>query len=594
MSWTLTVVVVCLLLAALTGWLEYKRAHRNRLTWRILVLFVALAALACIALPLTYHGKIQTLGDNDAVLLTENYNADSINHGGYKMIFTPDKDVKRTYPKAILLSGINDINNSYPAVKQLHILGYGLDDADLKQLNIPVTFTPPAIPAGIQSINWQQQLKTGDQLQVQGRYNNTSSKTIKLVLKGLNTSLDSTNAVANKVSDFELTATPKITGQAACTLLAINGKDTLEKETIPISIEAAKPVKVLILSASPDFESKFLKDWLSQNGYAIAAMASISKDKTSQDFVNMEKQPLDNLSTALLNKFDVIISDLSALKSLSAAENAALKQQVEQNGLGIIIRADSAGKSASWLDDSFRVNAISSKTVSVPLLIQGQKGKTAPLTIDPSYITDRGNIQNLVFDTQNHLLASTGLSGEGKLVFTMLRNTYTWQLAGDSKDYTALWSLLISKAARKLPTVSGWSVADGIATVNEPLVLQLQSGTNPAAISINNAIVSPAQNAAIAYNWNVTYWPSKFGWHQTIMPDNVPAWWYVYQKNDWKSIKNLKKIADTKKYSDNRGIIATTGKQTGAGARIEVPKAIFYIILLAACTFLWVEHRLTI
>jgi len=594
MSWTLTVIVVCLLLAAFTGWLEYKRADRNHLTWRIIASFVAIAALACIALPLTYHKKSQIFGNNDAVLLTEGYNADSISKGAYKMTFTLNKDIKRSYPKAILLSGINDINNLYPAVKLLHISGYGLNDADLQQLNTPVSFTPPVIPAGIQSVNWQQQLKTGDQLQVQGRYNNTSSKTVKLILKGLNTTLDSVNIAAGKISDFELNATPKIAGQATCTLLAIDGKDTLEKETAPISVEAAKPLKVLILSASPDFESKFLKDWLSQNGYAIAARASISKDKTSQDFVNMEKQPLDNLSPALLNKFDVVIGDLSTLKSLSAVENAALKQQVGQNGLGVIIRADSTGKSASWLDNDFKVNAISSKTIAVPLLIQGQKEKTAPLAIDPSYIIARDNIQNLLFDTQNHLLAAIGLSGEGSLVFITSRNTYTWQLAGDSKDYAALWSLLISKASRKLPPVPGRLVADGIATENEPSVLQLQSGAVPAAISVDNTTVSPVQDADIAYNWNMTYWPSKFGWHQTTMPNNATAGWYAYQKNDWKSIKNLKKIVDTKKYSDNRGIIATQGKQTDAGARIEMPKALFYVILLAACTFLWVEQKLTV
>lgn len=586
------IIIICLVLAVFTGWLEYRRADRSRLLWRILALLVAIIALACIALPIAYTGKTYATGD--AVLLTENYNTDSLNHSGYQMIFTLDKDIKKSYPKAVLLSGAADINTFNPAIKQLHIAGYGLDNAELEQLTVPVIYIAPAVPQGVIAINWQQQLKTGDLLQIQGKYNNLSSKTIKLVLKGLNTSLDSVAIAAGKVSDFELNATPKITGRVSYALLAIVGKDTLEKEPIPVMVEAAKTIKVLMLSASPDFESKFLKNWLSENGYAIAARTSISTDKVSQDFVNMDKQPLDHLTPALLNKFDVVIGDLSTLKSLSPVENAALKREVEQNGLGVIIRADSSGKAASWLDNDFRVNSPSSKPLSVPLIIQGQKGKTSPLTIDPSYLTDRGSIQNLVFDGQNHVLAGNGLSGEGKLVFTTLRNTYTWELAGSGKDYSALWSLLISKAARKAPPVIGWSIQNGIATVNERVSLQLQSGTLPASISIDNANVSPEQSASIPYEWNISYWPSKFGWHQTSMPGNGPSWWYAYQKNDWKGIKNLKKMADTKKYSDNRGVITTGGKQTDTKARIEVPKALFYILLLLACTFLWVEHKLTV
>jgi len=592
MSWTVSVIVVCALLAIFTGWLEYKRTDRSRLFWRILALLMAIIALACIALPIAYTGETHATGD--AVLLTENYNIDSLNQGSYKTIFTMDKDIKKSYPKAVLLSGVADINTLNPAVKQLYVLGYGLDNTELEQLTVPVIYNAPVIPPGVIAVNWQQQLKTGELLSVQGRYNNTTSKPVKLVLKGLNTSLDSVDIAAGKISDFELTATPKIAGRISYNLFAIDGKDTLEKDPIPVITEAAKTIKVLMLSASPDFESKFLKNWLSENGYAVAARASISRDKTSQDFVNMDKQPLDHLTSALLNKFDVVIGDLSALKSLSPAENSALKQEVEQNGLGVIIRADSSGKAVSWLDNDFKVNTPSSKSLSVPLIIQGQKSKTSPLIIDPSYITDRGSIQNLVFDGQNHVLAGNSLSGEGKLVFTTLRNTYTWELAGSSKDYSALWSLLISKSARKQTPVVGWSIRNGIATVNEPVSLQLQSGTLPTSIAIDNANVSPEQNASIPYEWNISYWPSKFGWHQTAMPGNGPSWWYAYQKNDWKVIKNLKKIADTKKYSDNRGIIATGEKQTDTKARIEVPKAFFYILLLLACTFLWVERKLTI
>jgi hypothetical protein len=153
---------------------------------------------------------------------------------------------------------------------------------------------------------------------------------------------------------------------------------------------------------------------------------------------------------------------------------------------------------------------------------------------------------------------------------------------------------LINKAARKSPPIGGWSINDGIATINEPAVLQFQNGTLPTPISINNEIISPTQSSTTPYNWNINYWPSKIGWNQAVSSNAGASWLFVYQKSDWKGIKNLKKMADTKNYSYNRGIISSVSKQIQAKASIEVSKTFFYIILLLACIFLWVERKLSI
>ncbi|MGZ3754591.1 MAG: hypothetical protein ACXVAY_19890 [Mucilaginibacter sp.] len=592
MIWTVSVIIICVLITVIAIWLEYRRENETRLALRIVVTLIAVAALACIALPITFNGKAETTQNNEVVLLTEGYNPDSLAH--YKQFFTMDAAIKKAYPKAILLTGIEDINSFAPGIDQLHIAGYGLDKADLQQFQgINITYYAPLLPGGIQAINWQQQLKAGDQLRVQGKFNNATSKPIKLLLKGLNTALDSVNIPAGQTTSFALTATPKIAGRAAYTLLALNGKDTIEKENIPLAVEPPKPVKVLLLSASPDFETKFLKNWLASNGYVVASKAIISKDKTSQDFVNMAKQPLDNLSTALLDKFDVIIADLSALTNLPTAEASALRQQVEQQGLGIVIRADSTGKASSWLQEKFRINNASVKTpLILPLSLQNQQARTSPLAIDPSFIENGNNLQNLVYDTQNHILASSTLSGQGKLVYTTIHNTYTWMLAGSDKDYTSLWSLLISKAARKSIPTANWQVENSIAMVNKPVTLQIQSGTTPAKLTINGSTVPVLQNPLIPYQYTATYWPENMGWQQINSVGQPPSWWYVYPDGSWKTINELKKITETKNFAKGGAKSSTVTKQIQQSAAIEVPKMYFYLLLLASCTFLWVERKL--
>ena len=594
MTWNLTVIIICVLLSVITAWLEYLRSNGSRLILRIIVSLIAIASLACLALPVTYKGKSSVNEGADAALLTSGYHIDSLIHTGAKLIFTTNKDVLKTYPKAILLNTLQDLNTNYPAIKQLHILGYGLDGDDLKQLDkIPVVFHAPPAPGGILAVNWQKQLKAGELFQVQGKFNNASLKPVRLLFKGLNTPLDSVNIPTGKITDFELTTVPKTPGNITYTLLAIDGKDTIENESVPVIIERAQQVKVLILASSPGFETRFLKNWLSQNGYAIAVRETISKDKISEDFINTEKQSLVHLSAAILNKFDVVIGDLSALKALNGSESSALRQQVSQSGLGVIIRSDSLTKETSWLQNNFKVTTYASKTqLTVPLAIQDQKFKTAPLNIDPSYISNNNNVQNLVLDLQNRILASSAIYGTGKLVYTTLHNTYTWQLAGNNKDYTALWSILISKAARKLPSEHGFTVATAVPAAEIPVQLQIQSSSAPVQLSVNGIPVSAVQNAIIPYEWKFDYWPENPGWQQTILNKKVINSWYLYQKDKWTPLRHSLRREKTQHYLDKRAKSQSVTKQIQNLTSIAVSKMYFYSVLIAACAFLWIERKL--
>ena len=593
MNWTTSVLIICFIATVVAAWIEFRRENRARLGWRVAATIAAVGALACIALPISYHKNNLSDGNTEAILLTENYNTDSLSN--YKWVFTTEPAIKKHYPKAILLTSVGDVNNFRPEIKQLRIEGYGLQASALRQINaIALTYHSQAAPAGIQTINWQQRLKTGEHLVVEGKYSDTTAKPVSLILKGLNTTADSVTISANKTSTFELSTTPKATGHYTYLLLAMIGKDTIEKENIPLMVDAAKPLSVLMLSASPDFESRFLKNWLSQNGFAVASRSVITKNKISQDFANMDKMPLDHLSSSVFQKFDVVIGDLSALKELPATESEAIKQQVEQDGLGVIIRADSVDKSNSWLQSSFRLNVLSTKTAtSVPLFLANGRDKSAPLNVDPVYINDNENQQNLVNDPQKHILASSDLLGRGKLVFTTLHNTYTWVLSGSNKDYTALWSLLINKAARKSAPTENWVTTGNIASVGQPTTLQYNGATAPANVKINNTAVAVKQSPTVPYQWTVTYWPETEGWHQISTANSAPAWWYVYGDSSWTAIHNLEKINDTKNYISSATKSATVTKQIQQSLTTEVPKMYFYLLLLACCTFLWVERKLT-
>jgi len=582
-SWIYIVYALCVFMAVLFGWLEYRRANKRFLLLRIVAAIIAVVALACIILPVKYNSTVTKTGLHNTILLTAGFDADSLPNGIDTATVTMDGAIKKAYPKVKLIGGPDELSNA----GALDIYGNGLSKDELSQLDsLPVTFHAAKIPAGVSSISWNDKLKAGEALHVQGLYNNTSAQKIKLVLTGLNTGLDSVTLPPNSQTAFELSTTPKATGKIAFTLKA----DTTLQGTLPVQVAPVRPLKILMLSASPDFESKFLKNWLSENGYSVALRSAISKGKYNSEYINIGQFSLDKLSAQTLDKFDVLIGDLSVLSTLTNAESDVLKQQVADKGLGLIVRADTAGKT-SWLQRQFPVDRPSGKEPApAALIINGNKSGSGKLAYGSAHLIYQNGTQPLV-KTKDRVLAGSALYGSGKIVFTTLNNTFSWMLGGNKQDYTALWSALINKAARKSDDMSDEIQFSSLPVNNQPVTLQV-SQSNLSPIAINNELVAPVQNAGVPFEWAVTYRSSVAGW-QNLKQGEKPGNWFAYAQNNWQTLQSAEKTAATKKYAKLHLNSQIVTKQIQQKVGIAIPKIYFYILLLAASTFLWIETKLS-
>ena len=574
--WTYIVIALCIVLAFGFTWQEYRRANKRYLWLRILAVIIALASLACVALPISYNGEISRSAEHNVTLLTDGFDADSINAADTSIV-TTDVAIKKRYPKARFINGLDELNKT----GELHVYGYGLRADELAQLDsMAFVFHPTKTPAGISHVSWNDHLKAGELLQVQGIYNNASAQKVKLVLTGLNTGLDSVMLPANTQTAFNLITVPKTTGKMVFSLSA----DNTTQGSIPVQISPVKPLKVLMLSASPDFESKFLKNWLTENGYTVALRSAISKGKFNSEYINVAQFNLDKLSAQTFDKFDVLIGDLSVLNGLSPAEGGALKQAIADSGLGLIIRADSTGKT-SWLQKQFPVDKAAGKEPAAATVIINGKSSIGKFGYGLAHIVYKNGTQPLVKTMQAKVLASSTISGSGRVVFTTLNNTFSWMLSGNKADYTALWSALITNASRKDGTVQDDIEFLSTPYAGEPVQLQFTQGkASPTAI--NNKIIASAQNPNVPFEYFVQYWPAVSGW-QNIRGKS----WYVFANSDWRSAQATNKLSVTKKYAKSHEISDIVTKQIQQKVRIDVPKIYFYILLLAACTFLWVETK---
>lgn len=580
-NWTYIVIAICVLLALFFAWLEYLRVNKRYLLLRILAVVMASAALACIALPVAYNGNLSSTDNHKAILLTAGFDGDSIKAADTNIV-TTNAAIIKAYPKAKLINGLDELSRT----EQLHIYGYGLGNDELEQLDsLPFVFHPAKVPAGIITAHWSGHIKAGEALQVQGQYNNTSAQKVKLVLSGLNTGLDSVTLPPNAKTYFNLSTVPKTTGRVVYTLHA----NTNLQGSIPVQIDPVKALKVLMLSASPDFESKFLKNWLSENGYAVALRSAISKGKFNSEYINTGQVNLDKLSTQTLANFDVLIGDLSVLNGLSPAEGGALKQEISDKGLGLIVRADSTGKT-SWVQKQFPVDRPSGKEPAPALLIINRKKSEGKLSYGPARIVYQNGTQPLVKTTQERILASGTIDGAGKIVFTTLNNTYSWMLDGSKDDYTTFWSALLTKAARKDDKMESEIEFSSTPYAGGPVYLKLTQG-KASPVTINGEVVALAQDPSILFEYNATYRPPTAGW-QNLKQGDEASNWYVYSRHDWQAIQAAGKLSATNKYAGTHKISDIVTKQIQQKVRIDVPKIYFYVLLLAACTFLWIETKL--
>lgn len=592
MTWNYIIIAVSIFLLLVLFWKEISRPNKARLLWRLLCSFAAITSLACLALPLTYQKTIQDQS-KQPVLLTEGFVADSLSLIKNAVFLSTNPEIAHRGPlKAEYIASLAYYLKTNPHIRQLHVAGYGLDEAELHNLPpVSLIFHPAPSPTGIKNIHWTEKIKTGNRLTVQGNFQNSSSKPIKLVLMGLNTALDSTIIPAGKTSEFELNTIPKHLGKAIYSLLSLSGKDTQSAEPLPIETIPGKPLKVLILSSAPDFENNFLKNWLFENHYSLAIRSAISTNKYSQEFLNTDKISLDKITGPLLEKFDLVIGDLRALNSLNPTESQALQNQVNQ-GLGLLLKFDPDAEKTGFFGGAFSTyepKVPAQKTVS--MLLPNQKESQLP-TEQAFYIHPQSGNQPLIKTKQGQILVNSKISGYGKIVLSTLNNTFTWMLEGNQADYSAFWTTVLEKTARKTPETEIWTIASPFPTLNQqtPILLET-SGTSIPTVMADSTLLAMKQNADLPFQWSGNYWPRKSGWHTVQQNAGAPFNWYVYESSDWKTLKASTKMAATAQFArqnpakDNLKIPPLT-------ENIPVPAIWFYLLFLASCAYLWFETKM--
>jgi len=591
MNFQYIVIFGCALLLVICLTFEIKQPDRSRLVWRILATVIAVGCFVLLIIPIQYTIDSPQQA-NRLTLITDGTNIDSvINITGKKYILSSANTGSLKKAKATVITDLGYFLISHPEITKLDVYGYGLSKEELKTLDRhEIKFHPSPNP-GVISVNWPTKLKSTEQFQIQGIYQN-SNKATKLLLRGLGTSIDSISTKANISQQFSFKDRPKPTGKVVYELIALQGIDTISRDPIPFEVMPQEPMKVLILASSPSFEYKFLKQWLYDHQYPVVFRSQISKDKFSMDFLNMESFNLNRITSTSLKKFDVLILDEEELVALSPEERSVIENAVRY-GLGLMMNVSSP-KPLSKLSGSFsRYELTASKEKTLSLRTNSDVIKLDKLPITQTLFFKAGlNDQPLVTNNNGKIVVNSYLNGSGKVTISSLAATYSWLLSGRKTDYTNFWSMLLTTTARKKIEVQSVIIKPQFPGVNEriQIIADLTALNKAPLVKINESTLSTRQHMELPFEWDAFFWPRKEGWNNLLVNQSEQSW-YVYQKRDWLASKQESKLQSTLTFAKNSRNANQSLAKTIETIEVEVSKWWFFIGFLIAVGFLWYESR---
>ncbi|MHA4894861.1 hypothetical protein ACXZ1K_08925 [Pedobacter sp. PWIIR3] len=555
---------------------EARRQNKRRRSWRIIAALIAVLSLVFIIRPPAFPAK--TNSPNEIGVVAKGDLFDSL--------YVTGKDKRQAY-----IADLSYYLSRSPEIRKINISGFGLNDSDLSKLSgYQLTFKPAAIPAGIISCNWNKQVKFSEPLLVQGTYLNSSSRAVKVILRGFGSNLDSTTIKASQTGRFSLANIPVQSGKALYELVALQGTDTVSKELIPFEVSDPQHLNIIVLAAFPNFEYKFLKAWLFREGHHVILRSRISKDKYSFDFLNTKTSTL-KLTSAVLNKTDLLIADEEELDALNADERAAISATV-RNGMGLLTRlsrTDRLQKSALVSgfaryesDNKQKESFLSLPASSKPAVI------AAPQKL---FLRSGPFDQNILTDNTDKVLAAVHLSGEGKVAASTLSATYGWVLNGQSDSYSKCWSELIRATARKVDDLTAVEFIPAHPKKSGSMRFIVQSDhENLPMISFAGVKATPRQNLELPFEWDMPNWPIKEGWDSLTVEKKTFSF-FVNNTNAWKSANARLRINKTNSYLAKQ---YQSIKSTGSSEveKKAIPIWIFLLVFLMSAGFLWAEPRI--
>lgn len=568
-------------------WQEFHRKQKF-LLFRIIANVLILISILGLLLQPSY--TTEKMG-YPILLLTKGYDklkADSIlkTNQKLKIITTKDAEPYLTSEQLTSYNDLTDIGDRIRIVMGEGLPAYALDLIDRENFS----FIPQRAPIGITQLIVPKPILTNHLNSIHGIFNSSGKTKLKLVgPAGLE---DSILLTARGLTSFTLSFTPRQSGLFLYRLVAQDSasaelSSTELTEKLPVEVTSERKLQILFLQKFPTAEVRQLKNYLIEQGHALALRYQTSKDIFKYEFANRSQIRIARLTPELLMSFDLVFVDSNVFGELSEPEKNQLYRSIH-DGLGVIVLLNDIPEKGKTLDRFLQIG--SRRTFSDTVHIRFSKSKLYTLPAFPVEITADPAIQPI---TQKgaRILSGYRYSGFGKIGFQLLHETSRIRLEGNADDYVAVWSSLIEQTARAKNEMFKANLRTPFPYyTDEPLSVEIiSSGVQPTLHS-GRGLLPLVEDVVIDDLWLGKSWAEEAGWHHfQIKEDSTQLNYFVSANDDWKTLRTTNQLKENELLHMSNSEAYTTVKDYEARS---VSSLLFYLLFLFSAALLWLTPKI--
>ena len=570
-EWLLPVIVCAGLVWAVFLWKEYAQSGRRGLFLKSVIALVAVGSLAAMVLqPLFAEDRAKGVG----VILTPNFTSSQLDS-----LLLAHKGITE-----IVYSGNGFVKAQLDSISTVYVLGDGVAVYDFWQLeNIGTTYLGGDELSGITRLHFEQELVIGDSLKVQGLYVNPIKGNWLVLEDAGGNGLDSVSVKGGENIQFNLQTKPKVAGAFVYKLVE---KDSLQAvvstDPLPLILKPENKLQILIINTFPTFETKYLKNYLAENGHEVLVRSQLSKNKYKFENFNRKQGSIYGFTQSNLDDFNLLIIDETSYLGLSAASQRAMKEQMENEGLGVFIQTE-----ASIINNGKRLGfRLKRNSNSETSLSNWPKVKIPvyPASLEADVLTQP------ILSSQNKMLSAYVQKGSGRLGTSMLNDTYQLVLNGNEAVYQYIWSTTLSVVSQKSLPMVQWETENFIAYQDFPFRFKLRTSIPiPEVVDGGNNQIALRQNLQLSDEWEGTVYPREIGWNKLEIKEDstMTMSYYVGESTAWNRIK-----ATDIRRENRRTFTGIIPSQALITTLKPMSRWWFFVAFVLAMGYLWVLPRI--
>lgn len=593
------ILLLLLSLAVIAGtarllWFAWRRpAEARPRAWRVASL-VVLQLASAVLLYRTLSPPSVATGIDALVIATANAPRDIA-----RTLAAHEKLV--SLPEAAAISGaepVPDLGTAlrrHPGTARLRIVGDGLTARDRDHVHgLPASYSPTPLPRGLIELATPPRAQAGTDFQVRGRVHDMRGGHVEL-LDPAGQRVD--RQPLDNDGRFALLGAVRTPGLVEFRVRLNDARgQQRESATVPLTVHAPQPVRVLVLAGAPDAELKYLRRWAVDAGVRMHAQIELGGGMRLGD------APLA-LNAATLKNFDAVVVDERSWDGMGASRRSALADAV-RNGLGLLVRVDGPLSSSSRsalaamglrlgaidVPTAFRLVATQESEFATARLGPGSRdAPTAASAVDvalpeltrQSLRIDTANAHAWLLDSEGRPLAAWRGMGRGRIGAWLPMNTFQLVLIGRDDLHASLWSEAIAQVARARVVDEVPAPADALEGARVSLCgLSEGASVAPAGHAPTRLLIDPAAGAERCAG----FWPTTAGWH-TLRNGEASASFFVRGAGELPGVaaRQLREATS----------LLTLGATGSANARAMTPgsrRPWFFAWLLVSAALWWLER----